>query len=125
MNNLNENVITLHGYPYVNASWSNLALMGHSAGGDTILRVAEYNRTLTNAIAFIEPFSLHFTKPFGYSLPTLSYGTQYSEENPKCIFPGYDSQHFYQMLQCPRILMNVTGFGHCDILDETPGWISK
>ena len=60
------------------------------------------------AIAFIEPFSHYFKEPLGYSIPSLSYGTEYSEESPKCVYPGVDYVHFYNMLQCPRIIMNVT-----------------
>lgn len=93
------------------------------------------------AVVFLEPFSYSFSNPLNYSLPAISFGAQYSEEFPKCIYPGFDYQHFYKMLQCPKILMNATvsyntqylvrylviilqGFGHCDILNEID-WESK
>ena len=64
---------------------------------------------LTQAVAFIEPLSFDFSKPLNYSLPTLSFGTEWSEENVlKCIIPGFDFKHFYKMLQCPKIMMNAT-----------------
>ncbi len=52
--------------------------------------------------------SYAFTTPLNYSIPTVSLGTQLSEEFPDCIIPGYGYKRFYKMLKCPRIQMNMT-----------------
>ncbi|XP_065899751.1 uncharacterized protein [Dysidea avara] len=107
----------------VTVDWSLLGLAAHSAGGDTILQLLQ-NRTLgAKAVAFMEPFSFNFRKPLGYSIPALSYGTELCEEEPNCCVPGIDYRHFYDMLDCPRVLMNVTDYGHCAILNDI-GWKS-
>jgi len=51
---------------------------------------------------------MRFIKPLGYSIPALSFGTELCEEEPNCCIPGIDYRHFYNMLDCPRVLMNVT-----------------
>ena len=43
---LNDKELTLHGVPDVQADWTLLGLMGHSAGNDNILKVIESNSTL-------------------------------------------------------------------------------
>ena len=63
---------------------------------------------IAKAVAFLEPLSFFFTTRLNYSIPTVSLGTQLSEEFPDCIIPEYDYRHFYKMLTCPRIQMNVT-----------------
>uniref|UniRef100_A0A1X7UK92 Lysosomal dipeptide transporter MFSD1 n=1 Tax=Amphimedon queenslandica TaxID=400682 RepID=A0A1X7UK92_AMPQE len=118
---LNDKELTLHGDPGVKADWTLLGLMGHSAGNDNILKVIERNETLAKAVSFIEPMSYSFEKELSYSLPSLCYGTQYSEENPKCIYADFDYRHFYNKLHCPRIQMSAVEYGHCDILNDS-GW---
>ena len=56
----------------------------------------------------MEPFSTNFRDPIGYSIPALAYGTQLCEETPQCCIPGIDYRHFYDELECPRVLMNVS-----------------
>ena len=51
---------------------------------------------------------MNFKAPLGYSVPALSYGTQLCEEPPDCCIPGIDYHHFYDELECPRVLMNVS-----------------
>ena len=60
------------------------------------------------AVAFLEPASTHLSKPLGFSIPALSYGTQLCMEAPKCCNEKYGYFHFYDELVCPKILMNVT-----------------
>jgi len=61
----------------------------------------------------MEPFSINFRKPLGYSIPVLSFGTELCEEEPNCCVHGIDYRHFYDMLDCPRVLMNVTVCTNC------------
>ena len=63
---------------------------------------------LMQAVAFLEPASIHYSKPLGFSIPALSYGTQLCMEAPLCCLKGYSYFHFYDELVCPKILMNVT-----------------
>ena len=88
------------------------------------------------AIAFIEPFSYYFKEPLGSHL----YQTVYSEQSPKCVYPGVDYGHFYSMLSQDNnehhskhsnhiaawcsISPTAQGFGHCDILNEI-NWESE
>ena len=64
--------------------------------------------THTQAAAFLEPASIHFSKPLGFPIPALSYGTQLCSESPACCTMDFGYFHFYDELVCPRILMNVT-----------------
>ncbi|KAJ8302718.1 hypothetical protein KUTeg_019114 [Tegillarca granosa] len=66
---------------------------------------------------FLEPASYHVKEKINVKLPALMYGTEYSEEGHKCAIPGYDYDKYYDVWSCPRIVMNVANFGHCDILD--------
>ena len=60
------------------------------------------------AVAFLEPGSTNFKEPLGFPIPALSYGTQFCTETPKCCLPGFSYVHYYSLLTCPKILMNVT-----------------
>ena len=51
--------------------------------------------------------SYSFEKMLPFSFPSLCYGTQYSEEDPKCIYAEFDYRHFYNKLHCPRIQMSA------------------
>ena len=74
----------------------------------THMHVHTHTHTHTQAAAFLEPASIHFSKPFGYPIPALSYGTQLCTESPACCTMEFGYFHFYDELVCPRILMNVT-----------------
>ncbi|XP_065896388.1 uncharacterized protein [Dysidea avara] len=92
----------------VTVDWSLLGLAAHSAGADIILQLLQNKKLEAKAAAFMEPFSTKFKEPLGYSLPALSFGTQLCEEKPNCCQPGIDYLHFYNMLDCPKVMMNVT-----------------
>lgn len=112
----------------VKADWGTLGLMSHSASADYFVEMLYQNSTfakvctcsvctythyivltaLLQAVAFLEPDSGHFTKPLGYSIPALSYGTQFCMEKQKCCIEGRSYLHFYGELTCPKIMMNVT-----------------
>lgn len=119
--NLNQVVLSEHGAPNVTADWSLVGAFSHSAGADDVLRMLQ-NSSFARAVVYLEPFSYHYTEPLPYSIPTVSYGTQLCTEAPACCINGWDYFNFYAKLTCPKLLMNVTGFGHCDILNEFPGW---
>ena len=51
---------------------------------------------------------MNFKAPLGYSVPALAYGTELCEEPPNCCVPGKDYHHYYDELECPRVLMNVS-----------------
>ena len=60
------------------------------------------------AAAFLDPASTVFKQPLNYTLPALAYGTQMDMEKPACCKMGLSYFHYYSMLTCPKILMNVT-----------------
>lgn len=63
---------------------------------------------LSKAVAFLDPASNVFDKPLNYSIPALAHGTQLSMEKPVCCEPGHSYFHYYSLLACPKVLMNVT-----------------
>ena len=107
VNNL-ERVLSDHQTWNVSADWSLLGLASHSAGADEMVLMLQSNSSFAGAVAFLEPSSLHFFHPLGYSIPALSYGTQYCTEIPACCIKGMDYFNFYDELVCPRFIMNVT-----------------
>ena len=60
------------------------------------------------AAAFLEPASSNFKAPLNYTLPALAYGGQLDMEKPACLEMGHSYFHYYSLLTCPKILMNVT-----------------
>ena len=60
------------------------------------------------AAVFLDPGTDHLSKPLGFSIPALSYGTQLCMERPNCCIKGHSYEHIYENLACPKILMNVT-----------------
>lgn len=118
--NLNEKVLPEQKVE-ARANWTYLGLGGHSAGASTALDIMMDESSIAKAVAYMEPFSYDLKAPFDSGVPSLAYGTQYSEESPRCCIPGLDYVHFYKNLGCPKIQMNATGFGHCDILTDG-GW---
>ena len=60
------------------------------------------------AAAFLEPASSNFKQPLNYTLPALAYGGQLDMEKPACLTMGHSYFHYYSLLTCPKILMNVT-----------------
>ncbi|KAL5006262.1 hypothetical protein ScPMuIL_015068 [Solemya velum] len=108
-------------YPGVTANWDYLAIGGHSAGGDTVLKIAEKNTSLAKVALFLEPMSFALSGPVGFRLPSLMYGTQLSEKHkkffPPCVVPGLSYRHFYNNWMTPKVMVEVENYGHCDILD--------
>ena len=134
---------------------SNIMIVYVLPGSPDHVADSYYTQELANllfspqAAAFLEPASTHFSKPLGFSIPALAYGTQLCMEAPQCCNMKYGYFHFYSELVCPKILMNVTvsyflaiftqpqnidchelfiytqGYGHCDLLNEKPGWDCK
>lgn len=128
MSYLNQKVFPSHEAVGVMADWSQLGLMSHSLGAQYITEMLQTNSTFAKvtllltsvelsssqlqtspqAVAFLEPGSTVFNQPLGYSIPALSYGTQFCTEDPKCCIPGHTYFHYYSLLTCPKLLMNVT-----------------
>ncbi|XP_033763653.1 chlorophyllase-2, chloroplastic-like [Pecten maximus] len=98
-------------------AWDKLALVCHSAGCDDTLRLILGNRTMYSASVFLEPYSKNVKTKMGFQMPALMYGTQLSEEGLPCAIKGFDWNQFYDVWQCPKIKLEASGFGHCDILD--------
>ena len=56
----------------------------------------------------MEPYSQDVKEKITMKVPSLMYGTQYSEEGAlKCAIPGYDYKAIYDIWDCPKIRMNV------------------
>jgi len=55
------------------------------------------------------------TDPDPAKRPALFIGTQLVTQEPACSI--HPIEYYYQKFSCPRILINATNYGHCDILD--------
>ncbi|XP_019637374.1 PREDICTED: uncharacterized protein LOC109479797 [Branchiostoma belcheri] len=98
-------------------AFDHLAVGCHSAGCDPIVDMTEKNHTFSKAALFLEPFSYHFKTPVKFRMSAFILGTEFSTQKPMCIYPAEGYNHFYDFWQCPKIVMNVKGHGHCEILD--------
>eukprot|EP00058_Branchiostoma_floridae_P025322 XP_002610812.1 hypothetical protein BRAFLDRAFT_94946 [Branchiostoma floridae] len=103
--------------PRLVPAFDHLAVSCHSAGCDPFADMIVQNHTFAAAALFLEPFSFHFKTPLTFNMPALILGTEFSTEHPACIWPNEGYDHFYDMWKCPKIVMNVKGHGHCEMLD--------
>ncbi|XP_078616601.1 uncharacterized protein LOC144884917 [Branchiostoma floridae x Branchiostoma japonicum] len=103
--------------PRLVPAFDHLAVSCHSAGCDPFADMILQNHTFAAAALFLEPFSFHFKTPLTFNIPALILGTEFSTEHPACIWPNEGYDHFYSMWKCPKIVMNVKGHGHCEMLD--------
>lgn len=101
--------------------FNSTGLLCHSSGCDVSVKMIKEKRNLFKSTVFLEPFTADVDSPIKNGMPALMYGTQLSEEGLKCAIPGFDYNKLYDIWSCPRIVMNVADFGHCDILDPA-GW---
>ncbi|XP_056008965.1 uncharacterized protein LOC125663743 [Ostrea edulis] len=95
-------------------------LLCHSSGCDVSVKMIKEKGKLFTSTIFLEPFTNDVKIPIKNGMPALMYGTQLSEEGVKCSIPGFDYNKLYDIWSCPRVVMNVAYFGHCDILDPLP-----
>ncbi|XP_061196820.1 uncharacterized protein LOC133205095 [Saccostrea echinata] len=95
-------------------------LLCHSSGCDISMKMIKEKGALFTSTIFLEPFTTEIETPIKNGMPALMYGTQLSEEGVKCAIPGFDYNKLYDIWSCPRVVMNVANFGHCDILDPVP-----
>lgn len=105
----------------VTIDWNHLGFSCHSDGCDYGIRMFLANSTRANfkSAVFYGPFSFHILEiPNGTRWPSLSFGTEFGEQWPPCCSSPFDFRGIYDHLSCPRILTNVKGFGHCDLLDK-------
>jgi len=97
------------------ASFDHVLLSGHSAGVDAGTLMLNRNCSWAHAAVMLEG---GLGEPVNFTMPTLVYGTelapQYSPIIGTC---GRDINLFYDKFECPKVAVNVTTFGHCDILD--------
>ncbi|CAH1240368.1 Hypp5994 [Branchiostoma lanceolatum] len=98
-------------------AFDHLAVSCHSAGCDPIVDMTMQNHTFSKAALFLEPFSYNFKTPVTFKMSALMLGTELSTQKPACIYPAQGYDHFYDFWKCPRIVMNVKGHGHCEILN--------
>ncbi|XP_066296442.1 uncharacterized protein [Branchiostoma lanceolatum] len=103
--------------PRLVPAFDHLAVSCHSAGCDPFADIILQNHTLAKAALLLEPFSYHFETPLTFNMPALILGTEFSTEHPRCILPNEGYDHFYDLWKCPKIVMNVKGHGHCEMLD--------
>jgi len=116
--------------PGVKVAWDHLGLGGHSGGSESVLEMVIKNPKIANGTLFLEG---GWTENYllsealshaNFSHPGLIYATEYATRKsfilPQCGEQG-QAEALYHDWNCPRIVMNVTGFGHCDILDPI-GW---
>ena len=85
------------------------------------------NASIANASIFLEGGYLkaNETHPSFARHPALMFGTQFAPRHGK-ILPAacdlaYQPDELYSFWSCPRVKMNATGYGHCDIIDDL-GW---
>ncbi|KAL8619031.1 hypothetical protein ACOMHN_020729 [Nucella lapillus] len=98
-------------------TWNYTALACHSAGCDATLKMILQNHIFAQASVYLKPYSASAKETVPVTIPTLSYGTELSEKGfPQCAVSGMD----WKQSPCLKILMEVKGFGHCDILDPLP-----
>ncbi|XP_076445559.1 uncharacterized protein LOC143283262 [Babylonia areolata] len=112
----------LHGYMEnrtdARVAWNYTSLACHSAGCDLTMKMILQNHAIAQASVFLEPYSASAEEALPMRIPTLSYGTELSEKGyPQCAVAGKDWRQFYKVASCPKVMMEVKGFGHCDILD--------
>eukprot|EP00697_Spironema_sp_BW2_P006233 gnl/Spiro4/18725_TR10004_c0_g1_i1.p1 gnl/Spiro4/18725_TR10004_c0_g1~~gnl/Spiro4/18725_TR10004_c0_g1_i1.p1 ORF type:complete len:362 (-),score=73.61 gnl/Spiro4/18725_TR10004_c0_g1_i1:70-1095(-) len=117
-----QSYITKH-VPGVKVDWSSLGLMGHSGGAQSILDMVLQNNTIAKASLFLEGGWIKQTsdpRAVNFTHPALIYATEYATRHslilPECGEPG-QAEELYSVWTRPRVLMNVSGFGHCDLLD--------
>eukprot|EP00042_Codosiga_hollandica_P038752 m.317436 g.317436 ORF g.317436 m.317436 type:complete len:319 (+) comp55474_c0_seq1:813-1769(+) len=104
------------------ADTSRLSFGCHSAGCGNLFHYFQTNSSILSAFVFLEPFVEDpLTAMSNYSIPVLAYGTQMSTEFPACTFYRTGFHPIYDYWNCPKVLVNVTNFGHCDFLD-TLAW---
>jgi len=103
----------------IRAEFDLVGLSCHSAGCANIVSMLKYNCSFTQGIVFLDPVALNLFYPVQFSIPAMVVGTELCPLPPHtCCPPGTSFNHFYNSWSCPRVLFNVTGFGHCDILDQ-------
>ncbi|XP_013416535.1 chlorophyllase-1 isoform X1 [Lingula anatina] len=103
----------------LDVAWDRAGTLCHSAGCDNTLQLVMMNQTIFKASVWLEPFSASLKTPINFTHPGYAYGTQLSEEIIPCAIPGYDYRHYYKMWKCPRIMTEISTFGHCDLLNPT------
>ncbi|XP_066296439.1 cutinase 1-like isoform X1 [Branchiostoma lanceolatum] len=99
--------------------FNHLAIGCHSAGCDPLVKMTLQNHTFSKAALLLEPFSFNYATPVTFKMPAFILGTELSTQPHACVRPGHGYNHFYNMRNCPRMLMEVKGHGHCDIYNET------
>lgn len=130
-----QNTISKH-VSNVTVAWSHIGLGGHSGGAQTVLDMVLAQPTIANGTLFLEggwfdgmlpkwwPWRKNITLPVPFHHPAFIFNTQLATRRsfvlPTC---GEDGQGdtLYDGWTCPRLKMNVTSYGHCDMLDEV-GW---
>lgn len=56
---------------------------------------------------FLEPVSFAIIENIPVMIPALMYGTQLSTVGNKCVIPGFSYNKFYDVWNCPKIVMEV------------------
>eukprot|EP01097_Dermamoeba_algensis_P001807 TRINITY_DN1693_c0_g1_i1.p1 TRINITY_DN1693_c0_g1~~TRINITY_DN1693_c0_g1_i1.p1 ORF type:complete len:363 (-),score=84.49 TRINITY_DN1693_c0_g1_i1:67-1155(-) len=110
------------------ASWSHIGLGGHSGGSQSVLEMVLKDHTVANATLFLEggwiTKARHQIQRVDFSHPALVYATEFATKRslilPQCGSFG-QAEDLFNDWNSPRLLMNISGFGHCDILDPI-GW---
>jgi len=101
--------------PGVSASFDHVLFSGHSAGVDAGMAMLNRNCSWAHAAVMLEG---GFGRDVNFTLPTLIYGTELAPQHSPILGAcGRDINIFYDEWVCPRAVMNVTTFGHCDVLD--------
>ncbi|VDI71522.1 Hypothetical predicted protein [Mytilus galloprovincialis] len=101
-------------------SWNSTALMCHSSGCDATLKMIREKPTMFTSTIFLEPVSFDVKEKVDIRMPAFMYGTELSTVGHQCVIPGFSYNKFYEIWGCPKIVMEVADFGHCDILDTVP-----
>eukprot|EP00058_Branchiostoma_floridae_P025324 XP_002610814.1 hypothetical protein BRAFLDRAFT_94944 [Branchiostoma floridae] len=99
--------------------FSHLGIGCHSAGCDPLVKMTLQNHTFSKAALLLEPFSFNYATPVTFKMPAFILGTELSTQPHVCVQAGKGYNHFYDMWKCPRMLMEVKGHGHCEMVNDT------
>lgn len=105
----------LGSYFEAEASFEHLSMACHSAGCQVVLDLIKHDEKLFKAAVMLEPASFFLNNPLPYKVPSIMYGAELA--NGTCSIPGLDFVQWYNIWNCPRIILEVAEFGHCDFLD--------
>jgi Chlorophyllase len=91
----------------------------HSGGCYTEAAILRSNASVVQGAIFFDPVGYVWSDETAVSFPILFEGSQFGASFPlPCASAGMSFHTFYKHWSSPKIVMNVTGAGHCDWIDD-------